>query len=83
MINVCFKLFTGKIYFLGGYKFNANETIRWISTPSQDMTFMDFGIGEPNNPTSELCIGNMNHYNFQWVDLPCDWLNPYICEFVY
>ncbi|CAG2206482.1 unnamed protein product [Mytilus edulis] len=72
-----------KIYYLGGYKLNANEDIRLISTPSQDMTFKDFGLGEPNNPTSELCLGNINHYNFKWVDLPCDWLNPYICEFVY
>ncbi|CAC5411766.1 MRC [Mytilus coruscus] len=70
-----------KIYYLGGFKFKPDEDIRWVSTPSQEMAFVDMAPGEPNNPNSELCLGAINYYDFQWIDLPCAWLNPYICEF--
>ncbi|XP_052067183.1 perlucin-like protein [Mytilus californianus] len=71
------------IYYLGGYKFKADENIRWISTSSLEMPFTDMAPGEPNNPTSELCLGTIKYFGFQWVDLPCAWLHPYICEFVH
>ncbi|CAG2246555.1 unnamed protein product [Mytilus edulis] len=69
------------LYFLGGYKFNAYDGIRWINTPGQAMTFTDYAANEPNNPTTELCIGSYRHMQFQWVDIPCNWLKSYICEF--
>ncbi|XP_071123409.1 C-type lectin domain family 4 member A-like [Mytilus edulis] len=69
------------LYFLGGYKFNANDGIRWINTPGQAMTFTDYAANEPNSPTTELCLGSYRHMKFQWVDIPCNWLKSYICEF--
>ncbi|VDH93051.1 Hypothetical predicted protein, partial [Mytilus galloprovincialis] len=70
------------IYFLGGYTFNDNDGIRWINTPSQTMTFTDWATGDPNNPTTELCLGSYGLANFQWINLPCNWLESYICEFL-
>ncbi|VDI19112.1 Hypothetical predicted protein [Mytilus galloprovincialis] len=68
-------------YYLGGYMFNANDGIRWITTPSQAMTFTDWAAGEPNNPITELCLGSYGPFKYQWIDLPCNWLKSYICEF--
>ncbi|CAG2206481.1 unnamed protein product [Mytilus edulis] len=70
------------IYYLGGYQFNANDGIRWINTPSQVMTFTDWAAGDPNNPTTELCLGSYGPANFQWVNLSCNRLESYICEFL-
>ncbi|XP_052065908.1 perlucin-like protein [Mytilus californianus] len=68
-------------YWLGGYNFNNDFDLEWISNPGQDMLFDGTGVGEPNNPFTELCLAAWEDINFNWADLHCGAMCPYICEF--
>ena len=68
-------------YWLGGYNFNNDFDLEWISNSGQDMPFDGTGVGEPNNPFTELCLVAWEDIDFYWADIPCSAVLPYICEF--
>ncbi|CAG2193806.1 unnamed protein product [Mytilus edulis] len=68
-------------YWLGGYNFNNDFDLEWISNPGQGMPFDGTGVGEPNNPFTELCLAAWDDIDFDWADIPCSAILPYICEF--
>ncbi|CAC5397267.1 MRC [Mytilus coruscus] len=68
-------------YWLGGYNFNNDFDLEWMSYPGQDMPFDGTGVGEPNNPFTELCLAAWEDIGFNWADISCGATYPYICEF--
>ncbi|XP_071123659.1 perlucin-like protein [Mytilus edulis] len=68
-------------YWLGGYNFNQDSEMEWISNPSQVMPFDDMYPGEPNNPSASLCMGTWKVYDYKWGDYGCGTTISYICEF--
>ena len=75
------QLFSAIGYWLGGYNFNSDSDLEWISQPNERMPYPNFTPGEPNQPTSEKCLMAITNYNFEWVDAPCQMTVAYICEF--
>ncbi|XP_071123663.1 lithostathine-2-like [Mytilus edulis] len=68
-------------YWLGGYNFNSDSDLEWISKPNERIPYHNFAVGEPNQPTSEKCLMAITNYNFEWVDASCQMTVAYICEF--
>ncbi|CAC5411767.1 unnamed protein product [Mytilus coruscus] len=46
-------------YWLGGYNFNQDGSMEWLSSPDQVMPFTDMKAGEPNSPSSHFCMENL------------------------
>ncbi|VDI44996.1 Hypothetical predicted protein [Mytilus galloprovincialis] len=72
-----------KGYWIGGYNFNQDDDMEWISKPNQVMPFSDMASGQPNRPTDQLCMGMWRQYDFMWADYFCDFPASHICEFQY
>ncbi|CAC5411770.1 MRC [Mytilus coruscus] len=68
-------------YWLGGYNFNYDNDMEWISHPDQVMPFHDMWPGQPNGPTDQLCLVHWKPWDYKWGDNFCDDTLPYICEF--
>ncbi|VDI35052.1 Hypothetical predicted protein [Mytilus galloprovincialis] len=68
-------------YWLGGYNFNKDSDLEWISNPNERMPYFNFAPNEPNQPDSERCLMAFTNFNFEWVDGNCHWISAYICEF--
>lgn len=68
-------------YWVGGYNFNQDHDMEWISKPSQVMPFSDMGPNQPDKPMEQLCLGIWRGFDFRWGDHYCDHLLSYICEF--
>ncbi|CAG2248439.1 unnamed protein product [Mytilus edulis] len=43
-------------HWLGGYNFNNDNDMEWISHPDQAMPFSDMGFDQPNGPFTQLCM---------------------------
>ncbi|CAG2256713.1 unnamed protein product [Mytilus edulis] len=72
---------TGAVgYWLGGYNFNNDSDLEWISKPNERMPYHNFASGEPNQPASERCLMTFTSFNFEWVDAYCQMPAAYICE---
>ncbi|CAG2204147.1 unnamed protein product [Mytilus edulis] len=72
-----------KGYWIGGYNFNNDNDMEWISKPNQVMPFSDMYAGQPNHQTTELCMMIWRNWDFRWGDHPCNTQLSYICEFQY
>ncbi|CAG2200931.1 unnamed protein product [Mytilus edulis] len=46
-----------KGYWIGGYNFNQDDDMEWLSKPNQVMPFSDMAPGDPNRPMDQLCMG--------------------------
>ncbi|CAG2196170.1 CLEC3A [Mytilus edulis] len=68
-------------YWIGGYNFNNDGDMEWISKPNQVMPFNDMQPGQMDGPMTELCLMFCGCFDFRWADHYCDTLLPYICEF--
>ncbi|CAG2225661.1 unnamed protein product [Mytilus edulis] len=68
-------------YWVGGYNFNYDYDMEWISKPSQAMQLSDMYLGQPTGPMDQLCMGIWRVFDFSWGDHYCDHLLSYICEF--
>ncbi|VDI53195.1 Hypothetical predicted protein, partial [Mytilus galloprovincialis] len=68
-------------YWIGGYNFNQDQDMEWISKPNQLMPFTDMESGQPNHPRTQSCMMIWRDFNFLWGDHTCDTLLLYICEF--
>lgn len=78
--NLCF---SGHGYWLGGFNFNNDSDLEWISKPNENMPYAFWVPNEPNNPFIKNCLMAFKHRNFKWVDGYCRWKGAYICEFKY
>ncbi|XP_052698656.1 C-type lectin mannose-binding isoform-like [Crassostrea angulata] len=66
-------------YWLNGYDTDNSGTFTWIDsqTPS---TYTNWYTGEPNGIGSEKCIASSTGYEGAWVDIPCTFSRPVVCE---
>ncbi|VDI82065.1 Hypothetical predicted protein [Mytilus galloprovincialis] len=69
-------------YWLGGYNFNKDRSLEWISHPDQPITYSDMHPGEPNGPSSQRCLVYWMKFGYAWGDAFCDAILPYVCEFI-
>ncbi|CAG2244638.1 unnamed protein product [Mytilus edulis] len=51
-------------YWIGGYNFNNDNDLEWISKPYQVMSYSDMNHGEPNHPLTDLCMMVWRSYDF-------------------
>lgn len=77
--TICFFSVDG--HWLGGYNFNNDNDMEWISHPNQVMPFSDMYGDQPNGPFSQLCMVYWKSWDYKWADYFCDRLLSYICEF--
>ncbi|CAG2239548.1 unnamed protein product [Mytilus edulis] len=70
-------------YWIGGYNFNNDNDMEWISKPYQEMPFTDMYPGQPNEPEAQPCMMIWRSFKFRWGDHSCNYPIPYICEFQY
>lgn len=70
-------------YWIGGYNFNNDGDMEWISHPYQNMPFIDMESGQPNGPEDQLCMVIWESFDFRWGDHFCTTLQPYLCEFMH
>ncbi|VDI35642.1 Hypothetical predicted protein [Mytilus galloprovincialis] len=68
-------------YWLGGYNFNGDSDLEWISKPTDCMPFTNWYPEEPNLKLDEHCLIAFRWGDFKWHDLNCALLAPYVCEF--
>ncbi|CAC5414612.1 MRC [Mytilus coruscus] len=68
-------------YWLGGYNFDKDGNLEWISNPDQPMTYSDMNPGEPSSPTTERCLVYWRAFGYSWGDAYCSAKLPYVCEF--
>ncbi|CAG2188313.1 unnamed protein product [Mytilus edulis] len=68
-------------YWTGGYNFNNDSDMEWLSKPNQDMPFSDMAPGQPSDPATQSCMLLGRIYDFRWADYWCDHSMSYICEF--
>ncbi|CAC5411763.1 unnamed protein product [Mytilus coruscus] len=68
-------------YWTGGYNFNNDNDMEWLSKSTQVMPFSDMEAGEPNNPVDQSCMLLWRIYDFRWGDFFCNNQLSYICEF--
>ncbi|XP_052700874.1 C-type mannose receptor 2-like [Crassostrea angulata] len=70
-------------YWLNGYDTDNSGTFTWIDsqTPS---TYTNWYTGEPNDNNGginpEKCIASSTGYEGVWVDIPCTFSRPVVCE---
>ncbi|CAG2187646.1 unnamed protein product [Mytilus edulis] len=69
-------------YWLGGYNFNKDRSLEWISHPDQPMTYSDMYPGEPNGPSSQRCLLYWRQFGYAWGDGFCTAKLSYVCEFI-
>ncbi|XP_071175583.1 macrophage mannose receptor 1-like [Mytilus edulis] len=69
-------------YWLGGYNFNKDGNLEWISSPDQPMTYSDMNPGEPSGPTTQRCLVYWRAFGYAWGDAYCSAELPYVCEFI-
>ncbi|CAG2246569.1 unnamed protein product [Mytilus edulis] len=53
-------------YWIGGYNFNNDDDMEWISKPNQVMPFSDMESDQPNNPDTQPCMMIWRDFNFLW-----------------
>lgn len=70
-------------YWVGGYNFNKDVDMEWVSHPNQNMPFSDMEPGQPNGPGYQLCMAIWESFDFRWGDHICTTLLPYLCEFMH
>ncbi|XP_071123025.1 perlucin-like protein [Mytilus edulis] len=70
-----------KGYWIGGYNFNNDNDLEWISKPYQVMAFSDMNGSQPDKPLTELCMMIWKSFDFRWGDHSCNSQLSYICEF--
>ncbi|CAC5411762.1 unnamed protein product [Mytilus coruscus] len=63
-------------YSIGGYNFNNDNDMEWISKPNQVRPFSDMAPGQPNDPIDQICMGMWRVYDFRWTDHYCDYSAP-------
>ncbi|XP_052066808.1 pancreatic beta cell growth factor-like [Mytilus californianus] len=82
LTNELFTRNTGAFgYWLGGYNFNNDSDLEWMSKPNERMLYNNFAPNEPNQPASERCLMTYTNFNFEWIDVNCHMIAAYICEF--
>ncbi|CAG2225663.1 unnamed protein product [Mytilus edulis] len=70
-------------YWVGGYNFNHDHDMEWLSKPNQLMPFSNMESGEPNYPAFQPCMMIFRDFDFRWGDHYCSSQLSYICEFQY
>ncbi|XP_052066527.1 perlucin-like protein [Mytilus californianus] len=79
--NEIFTRNTGAVgYWLGGYNFNNDSDLEWISKPNERMPYTNYASNERNQPASKNCLMAYKDFNFEWVDGYCHLKCAYICE---
>ncbi|CAG2225662.1 unnamed protein product [Mytilus edulis] len=68
-------------YWIGGYNFNNDDDMEWISKQNQVMSFTDMYPGQPNEPEAQPCMMIWRKFDFLWGDHTCNTQLSYICEF--
>ncbi|XP_071123401.1 macrophage mannose receptor 1-like [Mytilus edulis] len=68
-------------YWVGGYNFNHDHDMEWLSKPNQVMPFSNMESGEPNYPAFQPCMMIFRDFDFRWGDHYCSSQLSYICEF--
>ncbi|CAC5397254.1 unnamed protein product [Mytilus coruscus] len=77
--NEIFTRNTGAVgYWLGGYNFNNDSDLEWISKSNERMPYTNYAPNEPNQPASENCLMAFKDFNFEWVDVYCHLKGAYI-----
>lgn len=69
-------------YWLNGYDTDNSGTFTWINSQNQT-TYTNWYTGEPNDAyfsVSEKCIASSTGYMGVWVDIPCSYTRPVVCE---
>ncbi|VDI35643.1 Hypothetical predicted protein [Mytilus galloprovincialis] len=71
-------------YWIGGYNFNNDDDLEWLSQPNQAMPFSDWNMEiypQPDGLLTQPCVMIWRGFDFRWGDHWCDRLLSYICEF--
>ncbi|VDI50457.1 Hypothetical predicted protein, partial [Mytilus galloprovincialis] len=71
-------------YWIGGYNFNNDGDLEWLSKPNQPMPIIDWNMEtypQPDGLSTQPCMMIWRSFDFRWGDHWCNRLLSYICEF--
>lgn len=63
---------------IGVWEGSKNDgTVVWEGSPA-DCSYKNWNPGEPNGTNEDCAV--MDNGGGKWIDVPCDWSMPYVCE---
>ncbi|VDI39716.1 Hypothetical predicted protein [Mytilus galloprovincialis] len=73
-------------YWIGGYNFNNDNDLEWLSKPNQPMPITDWNMQtypQPDGLLTQPCVMIWRSFDFRWGDHHCTTQLSYICEFTH
>ncbi|CAG2205631.1 CLEC3A [Mytilus edulis] len=73
-------------YWIGGYNFNNDGDLEWLSKPNQAMPITDWNMQtypQPDGLLTQHCVMIWRSFDFRWCDHYCNTPLSYICEFTH